>query len=160
MENRYTRAVRMGDWIVKLPQTQRKPVNHSTSRLDLVRLNLTTASNPIRLQTKATGASSPPTSLPVQPGEREAARAVSGDGCLPSSSSPPPPPNPSPGFHRGRRGQDLGPPHPDLARHLPLQVSLLRASAPHHTTPRGTLTPPRSPEFLPSPAPIRPARQQ
>ena len=62
----------MGDWIVKLPQTQRKPVKfHSTSRLDLVLLNLTTASNPIRLQTKATGTSSPPTSLPVQPGERK-----------------------------------------------------------------------------------------
>lgn len=68
----------------------------------------------------ATGGS-PPTSLPVEPG----AEALTGDG-LPSSSPPRPPPNASSVRHRGRRRrQDLGRPHPDLARRLPLQVSPL-----------------------------------
>jgi hypothetical protein len=51
-------------------------------------------------------------------------------------SSPPLSPDPSPGSRRGRRGQDLGPPHPDLARHLPLQVS--RAPPPPLPASRGS----------------------
>lgn len=79
----------------------------------------------------ATGGS-PPTSLPVEPG----AEALTGDG-LPSSSPPRPPPNASSVRHRGRRRrQDLGRPHPDLARRLPLQVSPLLDPLCSHPQPR------------------------
>lgn len=110
---------------------RQKNKNIYTGQLGWIGINLTGKSNSSKGKKTATGhretGARRRRASELERGT-EATKVASSDGCLPSSSAPPP--IPSPGSRRGSRSQDLGPPHPDLARHLPLQVSSLPSPAP------------------------------